>query len=60
MRQIHNSCRKCGVQVYDKNILCLNCVQELSIEEKNKKGKGCLGVFLALIIAVTTLNYSFL
>ena len=27
-----------------------------SIEEKNKKGKGCLGVFLALIIAMTTLN----
>lgn len=29
-----------------------------SIEEKNKKGKGCLGVFLALIIAMTTLNGS--
>ena len=36
---MNNSCRKCGVQVYDNNILCHSCVQELSIEEKKEKVK---------------------
>ena len=36
---MNNSCRKCGVQVYENNILCPNCIQELSIEEKKEKIK---------------------
>ena len=36
---MNNTCRKCGIQVYDNNIICSSCVQELSILEKKEKIK---------------------
>ena len=32
-----NNCRNCGVLLFEKNILCPNCIQELSEKEKKEK-----------------------
>lgn len=39
-----NNCRKCGVEVFNSNILCYHCIEDLSLQKKKDSKKNKLKI----------------